>query len=108
MILALTSIPGSQVPTVRIPHLDKLVHFTLYAVLGVLLVRALRLSGRLTRGTLSLSLLGVAAFAAADEWHQRWVPGRSGDFADWGADLAGATLALMLAARLAPRPITLP
>ena len=87
-------------PTVGVPHVDKLVHFALYAVLGVLLVRALRLSGRLTRAALSLTLLGVAAFAAVDEWHQRWVPGRASDFADWSTDLAGATLALMLAARL--------
>ena len=92
----------------RIPHVDKLVHVALYAVLGVLLVRAMRLSGRLTRAALSLAVLGVALFAAVDEWHQRWVPGRSGDFADWSADLAGATLALMLAARLAPRPFTIP
>lgn len=106
IILALTSIPGRQVPTVRFPHVDKLVHFTLYAVLGALLVRALRRAGRLTPAALALSLLGTAAFAAADEWHQRWVPGRTGDFADWSADLAGATLALLLVARLAPRPLT--
>lgn len=108
MILALTSIPGRQVPTVRVPHIDKVVHVALYAVLGALLVRALRRSGRLTRAALAVALLGVAAFAAVDEWHQRWVPGRSGDFADWSADLAGATFALMLAARLAPRPLTIP
>ena len=83
-------------------------HFVLYAVLGVLLARALR-GGRpvstsrpAIRGLFPW-LVGIALFAAADEWHQRWVPGRSSDLSDWYADVLGGSLALLLAARPAAR-----
>ena len=34
---------------------------------------------------------GIAAvYAASDEWHQSFVPGRTADVADWFADAAGA------------------
>lgn len=103
----LTSIPGSDVPSVGVPHVDKVVHFALYAVLGALVARALRparAGGRIGAGAALLGLAAIALFAAVDEWHQRWVPGRSGDLLDWWADLAGATLALMLAALPTARP----
>ena len=105
-ILVATSIPGSQVPRVGLPHVDKVVHFALYAVLGVLLARAILATvvRRARPRTMAVALAGMAGFAALDEWHQRWVPGRSADFPDWVADVAGGTVALLLAARLAPRP----
>ena len=34
----------------------------------------------------------AAAYAATDEWHQSFVPGRSADVNDWYADAAGALL----------------
>jgi VanZ family protein len=54
--------------------------------------------------TLAVALAAMALFGAADEWHQRWVPGRSSDALDWCADMAGATIALLLVARLDARP----
>lgn len=95
MILVATSVPGSNLPR-AFPHADKLVHLLLYAPLGWLLGRALR-AGRVVPVALRASILalaGVAAFAAADEWHQELVPGRSADPVDWLVDLAGATAAL--------------
>ena len=103
-ILVATSIPGRDVPDVDLPHVDKVVHFLLYAVLGVLLSRALRtgragVAVRPAVRALLPWLVAIACFAAVDEWHQRWVPGRSSDTLDWYADVAGGTLALLLAAR---------
>lgn len=98
----LTSIPGRDVPSVGIPHVDKVVHVLLYAVLGLLVARALRPadpSRRPALGALLVALVAVALFAALDEWHQQWVPGRSTDVLDWYADLAGGTFALLLGAR---------
>jgi VanZ family protein len=95
------------VPRVGIPHVDKLVHLALYGVLGVLLARPLRQRGGSGASTVAATLLGVAVFAAFDEWHQRWVPGRSGDVADWLADLSGAVIALLVTLRAAPRPASL-
>jgi VanZ family protein len=107
----LTSVPGRDVPDVGVPHIDKVVHFAMYAVLGVLLARALGGKRAMARGVarpavraLAVAVVAVALFAAADEWHQRWVPGRSTDVLDWCADVAGGTLALLLAARPVARP----
>lgn len=94
LILILTSLPASTVPeTSPFPHFDKLVHGSLYAVLAVLAVRA---DGGRSSSRVPAILLGVACFAAIDEWHQRFVPGRQPSWADWSADVLGATIGAIL------------
>jgi len=67
--------------------LDKPVHFTLYLILGGLLARARLASGIAAPPAL---LLGIGAvYAASDEWHQSFIPGRTPDVADWLVDVAG-------------------
>jgi VanZ family protein len=91
----LTSVPTpSDVPG-GIPHLDKVVHFVLYAGQGWFVTRALR-TRRLV--TLVGVLLAIAAFAAFDEWHQRFF-GRDPAMVDWIADAIGASAGIMLASR---------
>lgn len=68
---------------------DKQVHFVLYAVLGYLVTRALRVSGHRSVLTAGLGLLGTLTFAAVDELHQVWVPTRAPQFDDWVADAIG-------------------
>jgi len=71
-----------------IPGLDKVVDVAMDAGPGrVMTPIAL---GRGTRWLVAHAAL--AAFAAGDEWQQRFVPGRSADPADWLADLAGVAL----------------
>lgn len=97
LILVLTSLPSPvDVSGGIIPHLDKVVHFGLYAVQGWLVARALR-----TRGWLSLSmaLLGVAAFGAFDEWHQQFFV-RAPEMLDWIADTIGAAVGIAAASRV--------
>ena len=96
LILVLTSIPTPSEAPGGIPHLDKVVHFALYAGQGWLLSRALR-----TRrvGTLAWALLGVATFAAFDEWHQQFFA-RDPAILDWVADVIGASVGLMTASRV--------
>lgn len=96
-----TSIPNPPVPA-GVARFDKVAHFAMYAVLGALVARAL--AGR--RAALAGLLAAVAiaaAFGAADEWHQQFIPGRSMDLVDWTADssgaLVGATLAVLAAGR---------
>jgi VanZ family protein len=75
-----------------IPNLDKLVHFTLYAVQAWLLYRSVRWPG-LSRLSLarSLAIVGVmAVWGVADETHQTWIPGRAMEGDDVAADVAGA------------------
>ncbi len=97
LILALTSIPGSDVPTFELPAADKLGHAALYAVLGLLIMRAMRAQARRVWPAV-VALAGVAVFGAVDEWHQRLVPGRSTELADWLADMVGGAIGIACAA----------
>jgi VanZ family protein len=91
VILVLTSIPATDLAPAgafAFPGADKLVHFSLYAVLGALVARAIGPAG--VSKALGRVAIGIALFAAADEWHQRFIPGRATDVRDFAADLAGA------------------
>ena len=101
-ILVLTSVP---VPDIGAPaNSDKVVHYLVYGLLGMFVGRALLLEGRQARH-LALAALAVSAFAAVDEWHQSFIPGRMADVRDWVADTIGGASALAfmsLRARRAP------
>lgn len=80
----------------------KLAHFSEYAVLGGLYAAAIRLSlnGRSGRGAAALRtglplLLGLA-YAAGDEWHQAFVPGRGPAVRDVLIDFAGVLAGTLL------------
>jgi VanZ family protein len=79
---------------------DKLVHLSCYAVLGLLVGRA-RGGGCRRRarggGGVAAWALGLALFGLFDEWHQDFIPGRFSDRNDWIADVVGATLGLVAA-----------
>lgn len=79
---------------------DKGVHVLVYAGLALLVLRALA-GARLDRITGGRALLAVGVtvlYGASDEWHQRFVPGRSAELLDLAADAAGALAAVALAA----------
>jgi VanZ family protein len=96
LILSLTSIPGPTLPPVPVfPHADKLAHLALYGVFGALATRS-ALRGRIDAhgwrpGAFVATLVVIALFALADEWHQEYIPGRSADPTDWVADVLGAS-----------------
>lgn len=99
IILVATSLPGSALPSApAIPGVDKVVHGGMYGVLGALVARGMTVRGRVARWGWGWVVAGVvvAGFAAADEWHQQWIPGRGADALDWVADVAGATLGASL------------
>jgi VanZ family protein len=68
----------------------KLGHFTEYFVLSLLLYRALRGGERWSVRAATLALLLAAVYAAGDEVHQLFVPGRTGSAADVLIDVSGA------------------
>lgn len=75
---------------------DKLYHLLAYAVYGwslVLAVRTFPLT-RLQQAIITLSLGFL--FAASDEIHQAFIPGRSADVIDWIADAVGIACAVVL------------
>jgi len=101
IILLATSIPNPPVPHL-FAHADKATHFVMYGVLGFLLARALRNGDRRWRLILLTIAFGIA-FGAADEWHQRFIAGRSSELADWGADSTGVVVGALLSAVLPRR-----
>ena len=104
-ILVLTSIPGARLPRVGVEGLDKVVHFICYGVLAILALPAVSGGGRRLRGA-AVVLVTIAIFAALDEWHQQFIPGRTMDLADWYADTFGALLGLTGALVLRRRRVT--
>ena len=100
LILVCTSVPlPASSPGMGVPGLDKVVHFSLYAVLGWLLSRA----NGTRSGTTLAWMLGIAAFGAVDEWHQHFIIGRSPDVADWLADGAGGIVGFLAATSASQR-----
>lgn len=74
-------------------YLDKVFHFIEYSILGFLW----SVGWGEDRGSLQGWLLGalfIGVFAATDEWHQLFVPGRECDPWDWVADLLGGAFGL--------------
>lgn len=80
----------------------KCAHVAEYAVLALLLYRALRRRPGDSAGPDWCEACAVRAFvvallyAASDEWHQSFVPGRDGTVHDVIIDGAGAALGLLL------------
>ena len=109
LIVAGTSVPAPDVP--QSPDgTDKVVHLLAYAILGWLLTRAAVAEWPQRRPAVLAAALvaAIGAFGALDEIHQRFIPGRFADTADWLADITGATLAtvLTIAARSRREPST--
>jgi hypothetical protein len=96
LILILTSIPGSLIPASPFRNFDKIVHLTIYGVLGWLTVRAWADGSRTTAPTL-VAIALVSCFGAFDEWHQEFIPQRSMDILDWAADTTGALMGAIAA-----------
>ena len=92
-IFAVSSVPGSQVPSVGVAGGDKFLHVAGYALFGLLLMLAVRPLGG--KGAIVALAVG-AAYAASDEIHQAFVPGRSADPLDFAVDVAALVLAVMI------------
>ena len=71
---------------------DKLLHTLEYGGLAVLFARALAGEGLTAVSAILAATLLASAYGATDEYHQRFVPDRSSDAADWVADTIGAAL----------------
>ncbi len=98
-------LPGAAPETVLYLHglLRKLAHVSEFALLTVLLGRALVRPHR-TLAWLAWRVLPMAAgWAILDEWHQTFVPGRVGAVTDVLVDSVGVLLGSALFVALRPR-----
>jgi VanZ family protein len=102
LILALTLSPAPALPSVKwiyIPHADKMVHFVLFGVMYILLMRGLmkQHSPAFYNRDVLWAIVIVILYGAATEILQAVLPtGRDADVMDWLADCAGTLAALMV------------
>jgi VanZ family protein len=93
-------LPGAPMQTLmRIHHyIRKCAHFTEYFIFSLLILRAIRhgrSDARLAWALLAIAI--VAGYAALDEFHQSFVPGRTPAVGDVLIDTSGGTAAQIVA-----------
>jgi len=82
-------------PGPEIPFLDKVLHFGYFGLGGLFLATSIRLQNFQSKA-FAFSLCLLISIGAIDEWHQSWIPGRSGnDLYDWIADAIGGFSGLL-------------
>lgn len=76
----------------------KAAHMTEYAILGLLAYAFLWNFQKIRKNSYLLAVMLTALYAATDEIHQLFVPGRAGRFSDVCIDTTGALAGLLLLA----------
>ena len=74
----------------------KMAHFGIYLVLGISLISFLREFSIPILKLLLLSIFLAFLYACSDEFHQLFVPGRSGQFSDVLLDTLGASVGIFI------------
>lgn len=77
-------------------YIRKSGHFTEYFILSFLVLRGIRAGRREIRlGWMAITLLAVASYASLDEFHQRFVPGRTPTVSDVLLDTIAGAISLL-------------
>lgn len=96
VLLFLTSLPGRDLPNINVS--DKIEHLLAFWILAILLKLALVVQDKyiyLKKHSSVFTLIIIGVYAALDELHQLFIPGRSCDILDWLADFSGALIAVI-------------
>ncbi len=93
IIFALSSMPKTMVPNIRIPYADKAAHFFEFLILGALLIRAFLhyFHNSLWRAMIPAIVIAFL-YAFSDEFHQSFVPGRTADIFDLMVDVTASVI----------------
>ncbi|MFC1538104.1 VanZ family protein [Candidatus Latescibacterota bacterium] len=102
LIFVMSSFPGYKLPTLGFQFSDKFVHTLEFGLFGIFLYRAFRYSTFFTRPYLFTILAGLP-YAALDEFHQLYVPGRFSSVGDFAADSVGILLFAGISALVNPK-----
>ena len=87
-----TAFPSPENVDFLVNIVRKTAHFLEYAIFGFFTARAFKLSNK--SPWLAILLCGI--YAATDEYHQTFIPGRSGEIADILLDTTGATFGVII------------
>jgi len=91
LIFAISSFSRIPAPDLGITFADKIAHFIEYGVFVILLLRAFShppISSRVIV-LYAFAVIVSIVFAGLDEYHQKFVPGRTADLYDLAADSLG-------------------
>ena len=102
LIFAVSSVPTLRTPYIGISFIDKIAHFFVFGIFGLLLARAFSNSAGwgIGRRAFSLALLFGVIWGGVDEIHQAFVPGRFCSIGDFVADGMGVVVALLILSAL--------
>ena len=93
LIFIQSSYPSPEkIQNLNLSYIDKLIHFAVYAILGMLFFRAFR-TQRFKENinmVIALSILSSSLYGMSDEIHQYFVPYRDADIVDFFADVLGS------------------
>ncbi len=95
IIWLMSSLPSKELPSIRIIGFDKLAHISVYAILGFLCNSWMK-SRKLSRVEYILVYALLLLSAAADEYHQNFIPGRSVTVYDLMANTIGLLIPLSI------------
>jgi VanZ family protein len=96
--------PRASLPTLEFMHhiIRKCAHLTEYFILSLLILRGIRAGRHGTKLAWAvLAIVIVAGYASLDEFHQRFVPGRTPAVSDVLLDTTGGAAAQAIAALFA-------
>ena len=91
-IFGFSSLQGSMIPSSVVGY-SPIAHLTEYAILAGLMVFAVG-RPKISMPVALALLLACSLYGVSDEFHQRFVAGRTPDPVDWATDTAGAGLAI--------------
>ncbi len=98
----LSSLPGDSLP--KLPAFDKIIHFFLYLVLGLIFTYFIYSLKFFTSRMkiMIITLAFTALYGLSDEIHQLFVPGRNFDFSDLLVDIIGGSSGGLIMSLLYP------
>jgi VanZ family protein len=97
-----SSIGSLKLPGIEFDLADKILHFLVFGILGILTAKGLRSAKNriLKENYTSLTFLICIIYGASDEIHQYFVPGRHASWGDWIADTLGIVMMVWIYKRV--------
>ncbi|MHB9027609.1 MAG: VanZ family protein [Candidatus Latescibacterota bacterium] len=102
VIFFMSSLPGYEVPSLNFRFGDKFVHLLEFGLLGMFLYHFFRSPQPLVSHPWIATVIVGVLYAASDEIHQLFTPGRMCELADFIVDSIGVAVFAGISAKLNP------